>query len=316
MKRFKNILLVFNERTESKATLSQAIALCKQNQARLTVIDVIEDLSREADLALPPDVLSSLRSHDFEIRQRDLEQLVEPIRQEGIEVSTRVVTGVAFLQIIREVLRYNHDLVITTADGNGGLKEFVFGSTAMHLMRKSPCPVWVVKPDQPGHYARILAAVDPVPSDQQKTELAIKIMDLATSLALRHDAELHIVNTWTLPGESLLTHGRAQIPQAELEKLLRRTESKHKDALDKLLARYDLEKLQHKIHFLKGEAKNVIPAVAEQNNIGLIVMGTVGRTGIPGFFIGNTAEDVLNQVNSSVMAVKPEGFVTPVKLDE
>jgi nucleotide-binding universal stress UspA family protein len=45
-------------------------------------------------------------------------------------------------------------------------------------------------------------------------------------------------------------------------------------------------------------------------------MGTVARTGISGFFIGNTAEDVLNQVNCSVMAVKPEGFVTPVKLDE
>jgi nucleotide-binding universal stress UspA family protein len=316
MKRFKNILLVFNERTESKTTLNQAIDLCKRNQARLTVIDVVEDLSREADLGLSADVLSSLRSHDFEIRQRDLEQLVEPIRQEGIEVATRVVTGAPFLQIIREVLRYNHDLVIMTADGNGGLKERVFGSTSMHLMRKSPCPVWVVKPDQPGHYARILAAVDPVPSDKQKTDLAIKIMDLSTSLALRQDAELHIVNAWTLPGESLLTHGRAQIPPAELEKLLRRTESKHKDALDELLARYDLEKSQHTIHFLKGEAKNIIPTVADLNNIGLIVMGTVGRTGISGFFIGNTAEDVLNQVNCSVMAVKPEGFVTPVKLDE
>ena len=86
MKRFKNILLVFNERTESKATLSQAIDLCKRNQARLTVIDVVEDLLGEADLGLPADVLSSLRSHDFEIRQRDLEQLVAPIRQEGIEV--------------------------------------------------------------------------------------------------------------------------------------------------------------------------------------------------------------------------------------
>ena len=32
--------------------------------------------------------------------------------------------------------------------------------------------------------------------------------------------------------------------------------------------------------------------------------------------IGNTAENVLNQVNCSVLTVKPEGFVTPVKLDE
>jgi nucleotide-binding universal stress UspA family protein len=125
----------------------------------------------------------------------------------------------------------------------------------MHLMRKSPCPVWVVKPDQPGHYARILAAVDPMTSDKQKTELSTKIMDLATSLALRHDAELHIINTWTLPGESLLMQGRAQIPSADLEQILRQTESKHKDALDKLLANYDLENLRHEIHFLKARPK-------------------------------------------------------------
>ncbi|MCI5194395.1 MAG: universal stress protein [Candidatus Electrothrix sp. AU1_5] len=315
MKRFKNILLVFNESTQNKATLEQAKDLCKRNHARLTVVNVVEDVLRAGDQGSTPEVLSSLRSHDLEIRKQDLEQLVEPVRQEGIQVATKVITGTPFLQIIREVLRFKHDLVIMTAEGNGGLRERVFCSTSMHLMRKSPCPVWVVKPDHPGHYARILAAVDP-DSDKQKNELAIKIMDLATSKALCYNAELHIVNAWILHGESLLRHGRAQIPSAELEKLLRRTESEHKDALDKLLSRYDLEKLQHKIHFLKGEAKNIIPALAEQNNIGLIVMGTVGRTGVPGFFIGNTAENVLNQVNSSVMAVKPEGFVTPVKLDE
>lgn len=43
------------------------------------------------------------------------------------------------------------------------------------------------------------------------------------------------------------------------------------------------------------------------------IMGTVGRTGIPGFLIGNTAETVLRQVACSVLAVKPTGFVTPVQ---
>jgi hypothetical protein len=42
-------------------------------------------------------------------------------------------------------------------------------------------------------------------------------------------------------------------------------------------------------------------------------MGTLARTGIAGLFIGNTAEAVLHQVNCSVLTVKPEGFVTPVK---
>jgi len=44
-------------------------------------------------------------------------------------------------------------------------------------------------------------------------------------------------------------------------------------------------------------------------------MGTVARTGIQGFIMGNTAENILNQLDCSVLAVKPPGFVTPVTLD-
>ena len=53
----------------------------------------------------------------------------------------------------------------------------------------------------------------------------------------------------------------------------------------------------------------------ERHGIELLVMGTVARTGIPGFFTGNTAERLLPQIPCSVMAVKPEGFVSPVSLE-
>ncbi len=48
----------------------------------------------------------------------------------------------------------------------------------------------------------------------------------------------------------------------------------------------------------------------------IVVMGTVARTGISGFIIGNTAEAILSQIECSVVAVKPSGFVTPVRLNE
>ena len=51
---------------------------------------------------------------------------------------------------------------------------------------------------------------------------------------------------------------------------------------------------------------------ARKSKVELIVMGTIARTGVPGFFVGNTAELILNRVNSSVLALKPEGFITPV----
>ena len=69
------------------------------------------------------------------------------------------------------------------------------------------------------------------------------------------------------------------------------------------------------MHFLKGEEKELIPATVRSVQPDLLIMGTVGRTGIPGLFIGNTADSVLRQVSCSVLAIKPDGFISPVKLD-
>ena len=65
-----------------------------------------------------------------------------------------------------------------------------------------------------------------------------------------------------------------------------------------------------------AEAGALIPELALAKAIDLIVMGTVSRAGIAGLLIGNTAEKVLQQVDCSMLTVKPEGFVTPVKLDQ
>ena len=74
--------------------------------------------------------------------------------------------------------------------------------------------------------------------------------------------------------------------------------------------------LKPKTHLVKGRAQREIPALVEKIEADLVVMGTVARTGIPGFFMGNTAETILNQINCSVLAIKPPGFVTPITLEE
>ncbi|WP_432648854.1 universal stress protein [Methylomarinum roseum] len=44
-------------------------------------------------------------------------------------------------------------------------------------------------------------------------------------------------------------------------------------------------------------------------------MGTLGQTGISGFLIGNTAEAILDQLQCSVLAIKPPGFRSPVTIE-
>ncbi len=52
---------------------------------------------------------------------------------------------------------------------------------------------------------------------------------------------------------------------------------------------------------------------ANENRIDLLVLGTIGRSGIAGLLMGNTAERILNKVECSVLAVKPEGFVSSIR---
>ena len=68
------------------------------------------------------------------------------------------------------------------------------------------------------------------------------------------------------------------------------------------------------LHVVKGPAQYVVPELARELAVDLVVMGTVARTGIDGFFMGNTAESILGELDCSVMTIKPPGFTSPVTL--
>ncbi len=185
------------------------------------------------------------------------------------------------------------------------------GSTSTHLMRKCPCPIWVMKAGRRRQYARVLAAVNPAPADQDHNSLNLKIMELATSLSRLEMSQLHVVHVWT-PVAKWLKFAGSRLPESELAKLERSNEEEHLNWFDELLAKVPLDGLNIQRHMLKGDASDLIPRLALRKGIDVIVMGTACRAGVPGLFIGNTAEKVLRHVSCSVLTIKPEGFVSPI----
>jgi len=137
-------------------------------------------------------------------------------------------------------------------------------------------------------------------------------MDLASSLAERESAHLHVVHAWRLEGETTLRSGRARVQPERLQEVLQTTEQIHSQILNNLLVHYGLTTESPNVTLVKSGATDAILKLSKKVSADLIVMGTVGRTGIPGLFIGNTAEDVLQSNKASVLAVKPSGFVSPV----
>lgn len=314
MHRFKKILLIATGAKGDAAAVRRVAGLAKTNAARVTVIDVIPSLPRDSKKLFkiaPPEKLQELLTNQ---RLAELEKLTASIDMPGIEVDRKVLVGTGFVEIIREILRNEHDLVVKAAGGRGGggaRKESPFGSTDLHLMRECPCAVWMVKPGKSRKHPRILAAVDPDPSDEEKNRLNKTIMELATSLSELENSELHVVHAWVLYSETLL-----RLLIGNVEKLVRDTRKTHQKWLDDLLDSYAIPHKKRCVHLIRGESKDVIPALAAKQKVELIIMGTAARSGLPQFLIGNTAEEVLNQVDCSVLTVKQEGFVSPVTLDE
>ena len=315
MKRFKKVLFVNDGKTKREMPLERAVNLAKTNQALLTVVEVHEEIPNELQASIELRDIKNFEKIAVQKCTERLGNLIAPIEEQGVQVARKVLRGTPFLEIIREVLRNNHDLVMLSPRKKAKVKMMLFGSRTMHLMRKCPCPVWAIKPTKLKKYARILAAVDASPFDDERNALNIKIMELATSLAELEGSELHVVHCWTPFIEARL-RSRSSLTITEIGKLVRDIRKTHKMRFDQLLGRFDLNALPHKVHLLKGDPAALIVDLARKKRIELVVMGTVCRTGLAGFFIGNTAEKVLQEVDCSVLAVKPDGFVTPVELDE
>lgn len=304
MQRFKNILFVADGRGDTDVAFGRAVRLAQTNKAKLTIICVQREINRN---------LPNLQSAIIRQQQERLKSFSQKVNTKGVKVKVKVVVGIPFVEVIKAVISDNHDLVIKSAEGRGGLQHLLFGSTDWHLMRKCPAPVWIMKKIERKRVSRILAAVDPDPEVETNEELNVLVLDLATSLASREKSELHVVHAWSVPNEDLLRSGRISSSSTDADRLIRETKKAHKEWLSDLLAKYDLSDVSSQIHLLKGDAADVIPAVATKTNAELVIIGTVARTGIPGFLIGNTAEKTLGNLNCSVLTAKPKSFKTPIQ---
>ncbi|MCU0971535.1 MAG: universal stress protein [Gammaproteobacteria bacterium] len=311
MKPFENILFVSGEIKGELDALARAASLARKHGSRLTVASVVDRVPSWGALLLRQLAAEDLQQAVIEQRRADLDVLVRAVA-EDLDVERRVFVGTPFLEIIRAVLRDGYDLVAKA--GEGPSARFL-GSTDMHLVRKCPVPVWIDEPGRHAAYRRVLAAVDPSPEDPLRDNLDGLILGHAAGMAAAFAAELHVLHAWSLVGEAALTGPFVNMAKEDVATLGRAARRRAQTELDALLLRYPPGLPGWRAHLLKGSAASVIPGFARRRRIDLIVLGTVGRTGLPGFFIGNTAENVLRQVGCSVLAVKPDGFVSPVTLE-
>lgn len=139
-----------------------------------------------------------------------------------------------------------------------------------------------------------------VPTDfSEPSENAVRV---AASLAERFGAKLHILHVWAPP--VAVAFDGAILPSAE--QLASYTDSLERE-LNQLQGRVQRPAQTMERHLVQGIAWREICDYAERKKIGLVVMGTHGRSGFSHLVMGSVAERVVRASKVPVMVVPSAG---------
>jgi nucleotide-binding universal stress UspA family protein len=233
--------------------------------------------------------------------------LSHPAPQAAVEVITSSHPAV---EIVQRVLREDVDLVVKSVEQPGARG---FKALDMQLLRQCPCALWLSRPiARRGPEIRVAVAIDPDDVDAANRDLQQRLLRAGQALASDCDGLLRVVSCWDFPLENFMReHPLTRISPQEVDALVHETRREHRARLDALLAGLPGARLE--AAHLRGTPDAAVPAYVEQHGVDILVMGTVARTGIPGWVIGNTAENLVGDLACSLLALKPSGFVSAIK---
>ncbi|ATD02858.1 universal stress protein E [Pseudoalteromonas tetraodonis GFC] len=302
METIKRIIAVIDPTKDDQNALARSIDLAKKSGASITAFMTVYDFSYEMTTMLSGDEREAMRKAVLKDRELWLKDLVSPYQ--NININTQVIWhNRPYEAIINTVINDKYDLVIKGTHQHGALKAVIFTPTDWHLVRKCPTPVLFVKDMAWPAHGNILAAVNAVSENDQHLSLNKRIIKDAQFLCELANAKLNLVNAYPATPVNIAI----EIPEFNPGLYNESVKKHHIESTNELANEFNLTSDQCFIE--EGLPEDVIPDVAKRLNSELVVIGTVGRTGLSAALVGNTAIDSLD---CDVLALKPDGYVSPL----
>jgi universal stress protein E len=189
-------------------------------------------------------------------------------------------------------------LVVKQHFPDNPLKKALLTPDDWKLLRYCPAPVLMVKTEKSWAGSVILAAVDVGNADGEHRTLHTSIVSHGFDIAALAKAELHVISAHPAPMLS------AADPTFQLKETI---EARYREQCKAFQVEYDIS--DERLHIAEGPADVLIPQNAHRLNAGVTVIGTVARTGISGALIGNTAEVILDSLESDILVLKPDDII-------
>jgi len=216
----------------------------------------------------------------------------------GVQLDLEVARGKPFGELLRVAQAAKAEMILIGGTGLSRAEQWVLGSTAERLARRSVIPTLVVRRGSIWEPRRILCPVDF--SDAARlafhkalwlarlTEATVRVLHVVAGTEARELETLGLLN------------------RNDVKRYFEVTRMGAEQQMERLVGEVALEGLTLEQEILYGRPHEKIIEYAQQSEADLIVMGSLGRNQISDLLIGNTTERVLRKMPCSVLTVKPE----------
>ncbi len=305
---YNNVLVVLDPTAEHQKALNRAAELARKEGCKLTAFLSVYEFSYEMTTMLSGDERESMKQAVIKDREMWIHDLLKDDSVAGLSIDVSVVWhNRPFEAVVKAVLDHDYDLVIKGTHDHDILKSMIFTPTDWHILRKCPCPVLLVKDHDWPEHGNIIAAVNAGSAQEHHVSLNHLVIKKAHQMSNMLKAKVHLVNAF--PGTPV--NIAIEIPEFNPQEYNATMTRHHRDAVFQLAEECNVN--HEHCHVLEGMPEDVIPQLAKRLDAEMVVIGTIGRTGLSAAIIGNTAEHVIDRLDCDILAVKPDDFVCPLE---
>jgi universal stress protein E len=299
------LVAIKDPRAKSHPAVAKAAAIATALDAKLQLFHAI-------DVPIYPDlgVVDALPLPQVERRHRDAHQLLlegiaAPLRRQGLSVTTAVEWDFPRHEaIIRSAARFGANLIVAADHTTVHHVPWLLRYTDWELLRASPAPVLLVKSPRPYRNPVVLAALDPTRAFGKPAALDNEILRFSATLADALHGAVHAVHGYA-PVPANLAPAVLSKP-GELEKILAAAEAEAFDALSK--AAQPLGISRARLHVEARHPTDAVMEVAKETGSQIVALGSISRSGVDRFLLGNTAEALVDRLECDILVVKPPEF--------
>lgn len=232
------------------------------------------------------DVVASIRDG----AQTRLDALVKQAAKRGVDARAELREGRAAREIARAVKRWHAALVVVGPHAPNTVGDIIVGTTLRRVLQRVECPVLVPQGKALPPYAKALAMTDF--SEQSVAALYGALPWLAKG------AEVQVLHAFGVADYpiALPELGLGAEAIAALERLAAR---QVKDFVDGI--RGGSARLRPRVEV--GPAAAVARAIAQADDVPLVIVGSRGQGRVAAAMLGSTAERVLRVVGRDVLVV-------------